>query len=81
MWLDRGEFEAITNYLRHELMQMHPREIEKQAAEDGTRIWSGGSESRIDDLLDAKAAVSALINATIFEHPALFKLCTSIPRF
>ena len=29
---------------------------------------------------DAEAAVSALINATIFEHPALFNLCTSIPR-
>ena len=81
VWLDRGEFEAITGHLRHELMQMHPREIEKQAAEDVRRIWSGKPESRLDEILDAKAAVSALISATIFEHPALFKLCMSVPRF
>src|ERR1700740_1157592 len=81
MWLDRGEFEAITDYLRHELTRMHPKDIEKQAAADVRRIWSGGPESRFDELLDARAAVSALINTTIFEHPALFKLCTSIPQF
>jgi hypothetical protein len=27
--------------------------------------------------LDARAAVSALINTTIFDHPALFKLATA----
>ncbi len=81
MWLDRGEFEAITDYLKHELMRMPPKDIEKQVAADVRRIWSGGPESRFEELLDAKAAVSALINATIFEHPALFKLCMSIPRF
>ena len=81
MWLDRGEFEAITDYLRHELMQTPPAEIEKQAAADVKRIWSGGPESRLDELLDAKAAVSALIGATIFEHPTLFKLCMGVPRF
>jgi uncharacterized protein len=81
MWLDRSEFEAVTEYLRHELMGMHPKDIEKQATADIERIWSGGPESRLDELLDAKAAVSALINATIFEHPALFNLCTRFPRF
>ena len=80
MWLDRGEFEAITDYLRHELMSMRPEEIEKQAAADVRRVWSGGPESRFDELLDAKAAVSALISATIFEHPVLFNLCKGIPR-
>jgi uncharacterized protein len=80
MWLDRGEFEAILDYLKHELARLHPREIEKQAAADVKRIWSGGPESRFDELLDAKAAVSALISATIFEHPVLFKLCMGIPR-
>jgi Zn-finger nucleic acid-binding protein len=80
MWFDRGEFEAITDYLRHELMSMRPEEIEKQAAADVRRVWSGGPESRFDELLDAKAAVSALISATIFEHPVLFNLCKGIPR-
>jgi Zn-finger nucleic acid-binding protein len=81
IWLDRGEFEAISDYLRHELMHMSPKDIEKQAAADARRIWSGGSESRFEELLDAKAAVSALISATIFEHPNLFKLCMGVPRF
>lgn len=78
MWLDRGEFEAITDYLKDELGHVHAKDIEKQAAADVKRIWSGGPESRLDELVDAKAAVSALINATIFEHPSLFKLCTTI---
>jgi hypothetical protein len=81
MWLDRGEFEGITKYLTHERTQMHSKEIEMQAATDAKRVVIGGPESRLDELLDAKAAVSALISATIFEHPALFSLCTGIPRF
>lgn len=80
MWLDRGEFEAITDYLSQELRHMHPQDIEKQAAEDVRRVWSGGPESRAEELLDAKAAVSALISATIFEHPILFKICMGVPR-
>jgi uncharacterized protein len=78
MWLDRGEFEEVTEYLRRELASMHPKDIEKEAAMDVKRVWSGGPESRFEELLDAKAAVSALINATIFEHPALFGLCSKI---
>jgi Zn-finger nucleic acid-binding protein len=81
LWLDRGEFEAITAYLKDELVKMHSEEIEKQAAEDAKRVLRGGPESRFQDILDTKAALSALINTTIFEHPALFRFCASIPRF
>ncbi len=80
MWLAQGGFEAITDYLKQELIHMHPKDIERQAAADVKRIWSGGPETRFEELLDARAAVSALINATIFEHPALFSLCTGVPR-
>jgi len=59
IWLDKGEFEIITSYLKTELDAMHPREIEKQALADVERVWSGGPESRLDELIDAKAAVSA----------------------
>jgi hypothetical protein len=76
MWIDRDEFVAITDYLKRELRSMHPREIEKQIAADVKHIWGGGTESRFDELFDARAAVSALINATIFGHPALCNLCT-----
>jgi uncharacterized protein len=80
MWLDRGEFQAITDYLKKELMTAHPKDIEKQAAAELKRVLTGGPESRFDEALDAKAAVSALISATIFEHPALFNLCMGMPR-
>jgi Zn-finger nucleic acid-binding protein len=76
VWLDKGEFEAITAYLRDELVAMHPKDIEKLVAEDIERVWSGGPETRVQELLDARAALSALINTTIFDHPALYKLCT-----
>jgi Zn-finger nucleic acid-binding protein len=80
MWLDRGEFEGITDYMTHERAHMQVKEIEKQLATDVKRVVVGGPESGIDELRDAKSAVSALISATIFEHPALFNLVTSIPR-
>jgi Zn-finger nucleic acid-binding protein len=80
MWLDRGEFDAITDYLRDELPHVHTKDIEKRAAEDLKRVVTGGPESRFDELRDATADVHALINATIFEHPVLFSLITGIPR-
>ena len=56
---------------------MHPKDIEKLVAEDIERVWSGGSETRVQELLDARAAVSTLINTTIFDHPALYELCST----
>lgn len=80
MWLDGGEFQAIADYLKKELMSEHAKDIEKQALSDLKRVWSGGPEGRLDEALDAKAAFSALVSATIFEHPKLFKLCMSMPQ-
>lgn len=80
MWLDRGEFKAMTDYWKNELVRAHPKDIGKEAEADLKRVWTGGPESRFDEALDAKAAVSALINATIFEHPALFSLCMGLSR-
>jgi len=81
IWLDRGAFEAILDYLKDELSHMHHKEIEQQAAADLKRVWSGGPESRIEELLDARAAVTAMINADIFEHPKLRDYLMAIPRF
>jgi uncharacterized protein len=80
IWLDRGEFDAITDYLKHELLRMHPKAIEKQATADAKRVLTGGPEGRFDELLDTKAALAALVNTTIFEHPSLFKFLTSFPQ-
>ncbi|HVB85644.1 MAG TPA: zf-TFIIB domain-containing protein [Candidatus Dormibacteraeota bacterium] len=81
MWLDRGEFETITEYLKKELLREHPKDIEKEITSDLKRVWSGGPESRLNEALDAKAAVSALLSTSIFEHPALFYLGMRMPRF
>lgn len=77
MWLDRGEFETMAEYLKREESGMKPREIEREAVEELKRVWSGGPESRADELLDAYAAMSALISASIFEHPKLFNFLQS----
>ena len=79
-WLDRGEFQAIIDYLKDEMARMHAKEIEKEVAEDLQHVVKGGPESRMAELLDAKAAVAAMINAAIFEHRPLFDLCMSVPH-
>jgi Zn-finger nucleic acid-binding protein len=80
MWLDRDEFDSVTDYLKHELDSMHPNEMEKKALDEVKLLWGGGPESRYEELLDVKAAISTLINATIFEHPTLVRLCMAAPR-
>jgi hypothetical protein len=52
-----------------------PKELAREVSKDIKRIWTGSPENRIDEVADAGAAISALINATIFEYPALFRLC------
>jgi len=78
VWLDRGEFESMTEYLRSERTAMKPGEVEKAALEEVKRLWTGGPESRLEDLRDSSAALSALLNVAIFEHPALFDFLQSI---
>ena len=79
-WLDRGEFQAIVDYLKDEAARMGPKLVEKEVIAEAKRIVVGGPENRWEELLDANAALAALINTTIFEHPALFKFCSSIPH-
>lgn len=82
IWLDRGEFEAITDYLKAELDAMPAKAIGAHLAEDLGRVVKGGPESRLAELRDAKAAWSALLNAKIFEDPKLFNLLmfSGLPR-
>jgi Zn-finger nucleic acid-binding protein len=70
VWLDRDELEGIIEYLREKLDELPSDEMKKNVLEEIKEIWTG-PESRISEILDAKAAISALINITIFEHPSL----------
>jgi len=70
VWLDRDELESIIEYLREKLNKLPSDEMKKKVLEEIKEIWTG-PESKISEILDAKAAISALINITIFEHPSL----------
>jgi hypothetical protein len=48
--------------------------MEKKVIEQVKRIWTDSSESKISEVLDAKAAMSALINISIYEQAALADL-------
>lgn len=80
IWLDRGAFDAITAYLEDERAHAQPKEIEKHAAADIKHAVSGGPESRLDELRDAKSALSTLISATIFEHPKFYDFMANLSR-
>jgi Zn-finger nucleic acid-binding protein len=73
VWLDQGEFEEILSYLMEKLNQLTSDEVKSKVYEEIKEIWNG-PENAISEIMDAKAAISALINITIFEHPKLFNL-------
>ena len=76
-WLDRDELQAIVELLSGKLNQLSSTEMKKLVYEEIKEIWNG-PEGKIAEILDAKAAISALINISIFEHP---KLSNSLIRF
>lgn len=80
VWLDGGEFAAISDYLIDESVHVRREGIKKRLAEDAKSVITGGPESRAAELGDAAADLEALINATIFEHPALATFLNGIPR-
>lgn len=74
-WLDAGTLDGVREYLKEELGEAHPKEMEHALREELRELWKGGPESRFADALDAKATISALTSALIFEHPRLTQFC------
>ena len=72
-WLDKDEFQRIMKHLHSELDKLSSGKMLNKIYEEIKEVWDG-PEGRISEILDAKAAISALINITIFEHPKLSKL-------
>ncbi len=75
VWLDRGEFQEILQYMADKLNNLTSDEMKSKVYEEIKEIWNG-PENKLSEVLDAKAAISALINIKIFEHPKLFNLLT-----
>ncbi|NIR15744.1 MAG: hypothetical protein GWN86_18170, partial [Desulfobacterales bacterium] len=71
-WLDRDEFQEVIRDLKAKLDQMTSDAMRKEVYEEIKEIWDG-PENILSEILDAKAAISALTNITIFEHPKLVK--------
>ena len=70
VWLDASEFRQILQALRQKLNDMTTPEAARKVWEEIKDIWDG-PEDAISELLDAKAAISALINIAIFSSPTL----------
>lgn len=77
MWLDRGEFDSVIQYLNTEAGNATRADVEKEIVDDLKKLWKGGPESRIAEVGDIASAVMALANFTVFEHPALFRFLTN----
>ena len=76
-WLDREEFDAIVENLRSRLNALTTDEMRTKVYEEIKEVWRG-PEDKISEILNAKAAVSALINIMIFEHPRLYRLIEQV---
>jgi Zn-finger nucleic acid-binding protein len=74
IWLDRGEFDKVVEYLTNELGNSTMKDVEKEIADDVKNLWKGGPEGRLAEIGDIAAAVTALLNFYVFEHPRLFRV-------
>lgn len=79
IWLDRGEFQEILEFLKSKLNKVTSGEMKKLLYEELKEIWDG-PEDKISEVMDAKAAISALINITVFEHPLLYEYLDTFSR-
>jgi Zn-finger nucleic acid-binding protein len=73
VWLDRGEYDKVMEYLTNELGNSTMKDVEKEIADEVKKLWKGGPEGRLAEIGDIAAAVTTLINFAIFEHPTLTK--------
>ena len=80
IWLDRDEFIDIAKYLLSKLNALSSDEMKKRLYEEIKEVWDG-PENTFSEILDVKAAISALINITIFEHPTLFRILSQTPKY
>jgi len=77
VWLDRGEFDTIVQFLHDVATNATTKEIGQELREDLRKAVSGdGPEGRLAEVGDAAAAVEALANTVIFDHPSLFNFLT-----
>jgi Zn-finger nucleic acid-binding protein len=77
IWLDGGEFRRIVSFLREKLADLSPEELRGLVGKEIKEILSG-PEGKISELLDASAALRALLSLGIYRHP---RLCEMLLQF
>ena len=73
VWLDRKEFRDITDYLKEKLSGMTSKEMKDKLLKEIKEVWNG-PEPTLEELKDARSALSAFISISVFEHPTLYKV-------
>jgi Zn-finger nucleic acid-binding protein len=78
VWLDGGEFREIVDLLKERLGDLSHDELKDRIRDELRDVWEGGGD--IGELAEARAAVSALIQMTLFEHPKLVGLLSAFSQ-
>jgi len=76
VWLDRGEFQEILDLMIAKVNQLSSDEMTSKVYEEIKEVWSG-PRNKLSELLDVKAALWALINISICNHPVLCERLTN----
>jgi Zn-finger nucleic acid-binding protein len=71
LWLDRDEFNGIVRYLEDEMVHETSADLKQKVAQEVKAVFSDKSKGTLTEILDEKSAISALISASIFDHPKL----------
>lgn len=70
IWLDRDEFQDMVKCVRDRLLKLSSRDMLKETYKEIKEIWDG-PENKLSEILDAKAAINALLCIWIYEDPPL----------
>lgn len=79
IWLDRGEFKRIINYLKEEADEQVMHNFAKNAAEEFLEIFAG-PESLREEIQDFIILLKLFANKFVSQHPLIAQLIAQWPR-
>lgn len=79
VWLDRGEFRKIIEYLRKRKDYEVFNNFIKKVAEELWEVFTGPEAFR-EEVLDFLTVLKLLNYKFIVQHPAIFKIIAKLPR-
>ena len=79
IWLDRGEFKKITDYLKEKGQEEILKNYFKNLIKEATEIFTGPETFR-SELADFLAVLKLLNYKFIAQHPTISKIILGLPR-